>query len=77
SLAEAAALRAGEALADRNQLLRWAERLRNDGAHADAPALKALALDDTMAEVAARHPDRRWPAVHPPMPLDVDRALAR
>ncbi|MFX7329402.1 hypothetical protein ABTI69_21665, partial [Acinetobacter baumannii] len=54
SLAEAAALRAGEALADRNQLLRWAERLRNDGAHADAPALKALALDDTMAEVAAR-----------------------
>ncbi|WP_430433458.1 maltotransferase domain-containing protein [Methyloversatilis sp.] len=77
SLAEAAALRAGEALADRNQLLRWAERLRNDGAHADAPALKALALDDTMAEVAARHPDRRWPAVHAPMPLDVNRALAR
>lgn len=77
ALAEAAARRAGESPGERNQLLRWAERLRSDGTHTDAAALKALALDDAMADLASRHPDRRWPAMHPPMPLDVDRVLAR
>jgi len=70
-LAEEAAARAKDenAGADAQQLADWAKRLRKG---IDA------ALDEEMAAIAARHPDRsleaRWPVE---MPLTVDRERAR
>lgn len=73
-LIEAAAARAG---GDDGQLLSaWAERLRTESARAEPEALKALALDARVAELAARHPDRRFSTTHPLLPLDVDRVRA-
>jgi starch synthase (maltosyl-transferring) len=72
-LAEAVAARA--AGADAKRLAEWAKRLR---AARGSEALRAAALDEAMAELAARYPDRafetRWPL---DMPLTVDRKLAR
>jgi starch synthase (maltosyl-transferring) len=72
-LAEQTASRAAGAEAKR--LVDWAKRLR---AARGAEALRAAALDEDMAELAARYPDRtlqtRWPLE---MPLTVDRKLAR
>jgi len=71
-LEEAAARAGGE---DRKRLAAWARRLSEGG---ESAALKALGLDEALAEVAARHPDRSleaaWPA---PLALVVDRERAR
>ncbi|KON80523.1 alpha-1,4-glucan--maltose-1-phosphate maltosyltransferase [Azoarcus sp. PA01] len=64
---------------DRERLAGWARRLRDasQAERADPNALKALGLDARLGEIAARHPDRRFAAVHPILPLDIDRPLAR
>ncbi|WKB52924.1 alpha-1,4-glucan--maltose-1-phosphate maltosyltransferase [Eleftheria terrae] len=56
-LEEAAARAQGE---DRERLAGWAEQLRSGGlaSDTDPAALKAQALDDTLAEVVRRWPDR-------------------
>jgi starch synthase (maltosyl-transferring) len=60
---------------DAGQLADWAARLRAGG---DIEAVRADALDDAMAEIAMRYPDRglatAWPVT---MPLVVDRERAR
>jgi starch synthase (maltosyl-transferring) len=72
-LAEEAAARASGA--DAQQLQDWAKRLR---AAKKPGEIRAAALDEAMAEIAARHPDRsletRWGVE---MPLVVDRERAR
>jgi len=72
-LAEAAAARA--AAEDAKRLAAWAARLR---AARGAQAVAAVALDEEMAALAARYPDRgheaRWPLE---LPLWVDRERAR
>jgi len=72
-LAEAAAARAGGA--DAQQLKDWAARLRAAG---KPEQVRAAALDEAMAAIAARHPDRsleaRWDV---DLPLVVERERAR
>jgi starch synthase (maltosyl-transferring) len=66
--------------ADRTALQRWATELDAVAATpgADAVALKALALDEELADTARRHPDRRHAARHPvELPLFADRERAR
>jgi starch synthase (maltosyl-transferring) len=67
---------AGRARAgDRKRLNEWAHRLTTEG---ESPKLRTLALDDELAQLAARYPDRALAAVWPTdMPLVVDRARAR
>ncbi|HSD55226.1 MAG TPA: maltotransferase domain-containing protein, partial [Burkholderiales bacterium] len=73
ALIEAAARRAGGA--DRERLAAWAARLRAVG---DPGALRELALDEELGEIAARHPDRRFAVTFPiELPLVVDRERAR
>ena len=61
--------------AERTRLKSWADELR---AVADAQALRTLGLDDELAAVAARYPDRRFASTCPVAhPLVVDRARAR
>ncbi len=77
-LIEAAAGRAEGA--DVKTLADWGARLRAGAgkASADARALQALALDETLAEVAARYPDRSRAATFPlELPLVADRERAR
>ena len=73
-LIDAAARRATSP--DKTALLAWAQQLRQ--ADVDPQALKALALDEPMADTANRHPDRRlacsWSIE---LPLTVDRERAR
>ena len=61
--------------ADRKRLNEWAHRLTTEG---DALKLRTVALDDELAQLAARYPDlalaATWPA---DMPLVVDRMRAR
>ncbi|MDO8250941.1 MAG: alpha-1,4-glucan--maltose-1-phosphate maltosyltransferase [Rhodoferax sp.] len=74
----AAAQRAGGD--DRKTLSRWASDLERTGAdpRADAKALKALALDEVLAALAARYPDRRLATQYPmELPLIADRERAR
>ena len=72
-LIEEAATRASGG--DARLLKDWAARLR--GAR-DIPTLRAIALDEAMAELAMRYPDRGLASVWPvEMPLVVDRPLAR
>ncbi len=72
-LIDAAAQRAsGE---DRRGLARWAAQLRDPDA---APDLRALALDDELATIAARHPDRSLATTFPvEFAVVVDRTRAR
>jgi starch synthase (maltosyl-transferring) len=65
---------------DKTALQRWATELDAVAATpgADAVALKALALDEELAETARRHPDRRHEAQYPvELPLVADRERAR
>jgi starch synthase (maltosyl-transferring) len=72
ALIEGAARRA--AGMDREALASWAKRLRSGGSAAE---LRALALDETLAEIANRYPDRSLAATHPvELPLVVDRERA-
>ncbi len=69
---EASARATGE---DRRQLAQWARRLAQPAPAAD---LKALGLDDGLAALCLRHPDRRLEAAWPgEMPLVADRERAR
>ncbi|MGJ7615648.1 MULTISPECIES: alpha-1,4-glucan--maltose-1-phosphate maltosyltransferase [unclassified Variovorax] len=66
--------------ADKTALQRWASELDAVAAMpgADAVSLKALALDDELADTARRHPDRRHQARYPvELPLVADRERAR
>ena len=77
-LIEAAAGRAEGA--DMKTLADWGARLRAGAgkASADARALQALALDETLAAVAARYPERSLAATFPlELPLVADRERAR
>ncbi len=68
----AAARAAGE---DRERLSDWAARLSRER---DARALKDAGLDEALAAIAARYPDRGLAAAWPlEMPLVVDRERAR
>ncbi len=67
TLIEAAAERA--AGAERGALVERAQALRQDR---PATELKALGLDEALALVAARHPDRRFATTSPELPLVVD-----
>ncbi|MCM2326707.1 MAG: alpha-1,4-glucan--maltose-1-phosphate maltosyltransferase [Lysobacter sp.] len=78
ALAGAALLREAAARAqdaDRALLAEWAEKLAGGG---EAAALRDTGLDEDLAALAARHPDRSletaWPVE---LPLVVDRELAR
>jgi starch synthase (maltosyl-transferring) len=74
-LAAEAANRAGAA--DAEQLWRWGEQLAG-AATADVDALKRLGLDEEMAALAARHPDRRFEALYDKeLGVIVDRERAR
>ena len=73
---EAAGRAAGD---DRKALKAWAKALRKraDAAGGDAVAIKLFALDDAVAAVAARHPDRSLQTTsEPELPLIVDRERA-
>jgi starch synthase (maltosyl-transferring) len=71
---QAAARAAGE---DRARLAAWATRLAQ-AAGEDLAALRACALDEDLARLAARHPDRTLAATWPvEMPLVADRERAR
>jgi len=72
-LIEAAAQRASGD--DRRELAKWAARLRDPEAPTD---LRVLALDDALATIAARHPDRSLATRFPTeFPVVVDRTRAR
>lgn len=65
---------------DRKALLGWAQDLQSKSQDAamDAKALKALALDEVLAGLAARYPDRSLSTEYPlQLPLIVDRERAR
>jgi starch synthase (maltosyl-transferring) len=73
ALVEEAAARADGG--DRERLREWAAGLATPG---PAESLKALGLDEALAEVASRYPDRSLQAAWPgEMPLEVDRERAR
>ncbi|MBK6980833.1 MAG: alpha-1,4-glucan--maltose-1-phosphate maltosyltransferase [Betaproteobacteria bacterium] len=59
--------------ADRKRLEDWSAVLR---AKAPADSLKAAALDEALAAVAARYPDRSLTTCTAEMPLEIDRTLA-
>ncbi len=60
---------------ERKQLQGWADQLRTD---TDTGALKACGLDEELAVIAKRYPDRRLAATFPvEFPLVVDRERAR
>jgi starch synthase (maltosyl-transferring) len=72
-LIEAAAARAPQA--ERVRLAGWSDRLR---AGRDPAALRQLALDVPLGELAAAYPDRRVACTYPAeLPLVVDRERAR
>jgi starch synthase (maltosyl-transferring) len=65
---------------ERKALADWAMKLRDaaEATSTNADALKALALDDMLAHIAASHPDRRLQTSYPiELPLWVDRERAR
>lgn len=70
-LAEDAATRAQGA--DGKMLLDWAAQLRKQS----AMAVKRIGLDETIATVFMRYPDRRLACTTSPLPLWVDRERAR
>ncbi|VWX55510.1 Alpha-1,4-glucan:maltose-1-phosphate maltosyltransferase [Burkholderiales bacterium 8X] len=65
---------------DRQKLEQWSSELQRTATTegSDAIALKALALDDTLAAIAGRYPDRRFETRYPvELPLIADRLRAR
>jgi starch synthase (maltosyl-transferring) len=81
ALIDAAAQRASDADRgdDAGELFAWAAILHDTAAHdvhADAAAMKALALDPARAERAGRHPDRQF-AASAALELIADRRRAR
>ncbi|AKJ27493.1 alpha-1,4-glucan:maltose-1-phosphate maltosyltransferase [Caldimonas brevitalea] len=63
---------------DRKAVKDWAARLRQQAETDDAEALKALALDDRLATLARRYPDRRWcTRYEPELSVIADRERAR
>ena len=78
ALVEATAERLPEDAVDRarDRLLAWAQRLREQGSSGTSAAAKALALSEELAELVARHPDRRFATFHAPLPLDVEPVRA-
>jgi len=65
---------------DKKTLTDFAAKLRADAGKktGDAKALKAFALDESLAEVAERYPDRSLAITHPlELPLTVERERAR
>ncbi|NDP39614.1 MAG: alpha-1,4-glucan--maltose-1-phosphate maltosyltransferase [Rhodoferax sp.] len=77
---EIAAAAARAPCADGETLARWAKALVTAAAEpaTDAKTVKALALDNAMAELAERYPDRKHAAYSAPqLPLVADRARAR
>src|SRR5215471_10387958 len=73
ALIDAAAERA--AGADRDALAQWATRLRSNPS---VPELQALALDEGLAAIATRYPDRRLATISAvEYPVVVDRERAR
>jgi starch synthase (maltosyl-transferring) len=74
-LIEAAAGRAGGT--DARALAEWAQRLRAAAEQGPPESLKALALDESLATIAERHPDTRFAAAFPERPLFADRPKAR
>ena len=60
--------------ADRKRLQAWSETLRSG---APAQALRRAALDEPLAVIAGRYPDRSLAACSAELPLEVDRARAR
>lgn len=78
--AQRAGAGAGEGPAgDGRHLAEWAAQLRQGAATQpfDGPQLKALALDELLARVADRHPDRSLAVRSADLPLQVDRERAR
>jgi len=81
--ARAGALLIGEAAAraggdEQARLAAWAKQLEEAAATSDLEALKAIALDASLAALAKTYPDRRFAATWPvEMPLVVDRERAR
>ena len=71
-LIAASAANAGGAA--REQLVQWAKSLREE---AEAPALRALGMDDTMLELARIHAPRAGAAQSVSYPIFVDRERAR
>jgi starch synthase (maltosyl-transferring) len=68
----AGARAAGE---DRARLAAWAQRLRSA---TEVPALRAEGMDEALATIAMRYPDRSLATTHPTeFPLVVDRERAR
>ncbi|MDZ5458406.1 alpha-1,4-glucan--maltose-1-phosphate maltosyltransferase [Azohydromonas lata] len=80
-LIEGAASRAesGEATTtgDAQALRSWAEQLRLEADTADPDALKALALDERLNQLADAYPDKRFAVGFPERPLFADRLRAR
>ena len=61
--------------ADRDALAQWAARLRGDAA---MPGLRVVALDEELAAIASRYPDRRFATTTEiEFPVIVDRERAR
>ncbi|HQZ44956.1 MAG TPA: alpha-1,4-glucan--maltose-1-phosphate maltosyltransferase [Usitatibacteraceae bacterium] len=69
-IGEAAGRAAG---ADRKRLQEWSASLRAEGS---AESLKTRALDEPLAALANRYPDRSLTTCTAEMPLEIDRALA-
>ena len=65
--------------ADQKSLTTWAQTLDRSAADPsiDGATLKAMALDEDRAAIAARYPDRRFEAHFAELPLIVDRERAR
>ncbi len=65
--------------ADQKTLTTWAQALDRAAADRtlDGAAIKAMALDEDQAAIAAKYPDRRFQAHFTELPLIVDRERAR
>jgi starch synthase (maltosyl-transferring) len=76
---EIAAVAARARAEDHKVLARWAKNMETAAADraSDAESLKALALDDTYATLAALYPDRSLAENSTELPLVVDRIRAR
>ncbi|HEX5611252.1 MAG TPA: alpha-1,4-glucan--maltose-1-phosphate maltosyltransferase [Burkholderiales bacterium] len=63
---------------DRRQLAEWAKQLAEAASSADFEAISTTALDEPLAQLARKYPDRRFAATWPlELPLVADRERAR